>query len=75
MALAQAALGAVEGGQTVHEFGYQGAPRADALLGRGGEMDRLYGNGQATADREDAEEALCAAHTIGVQPARGVVVL
>ncbi len=58
VALAQAALGAVQGGQVVHEFGYQGAPRPDSLWRGVGGFDRLYANGTQIADAEDREAAI-----------------
>jgi hypothetical protein len=59
IALAQAALGAVQQGQQRVEFGYIGAPKSDGLfasrLGRGrdGEL-----TGQEVCDREDLADAV-----------------
>ncbi|MGO8916849.1 MAG: hypothetical protein ACLQJR_13170 [Stellaceae bacterium] len=73
VALAQAALGAVLQGRQCVEFGYQGAPRRDALFSKGGSLDRLNGDGQAIAGPGGPPGCACSPDPRSVEPARGVV--
>jgi hypothetical protein len=54
VALAQAALGAVQQGQQRVEFGYTGVPRVDGLFSSSSNREL---SGQEVADLEDAAEA------------------